>query len=92
MGKLDGRTALVTGGSSGIGLAAAKALANEGTTVYITGRRQQELARAVEQIGKNAVGVQGDIANVGDRNPHQCGHVLRSVRPSGERKFRMCGF
>ena len=66
MPKLDGRTALVTGGNSGIGLAAARALAKEGAQVYITGRRQRELATAVEEIGSNAVGVLGDVSNLGD--------------------------
>jgi NAD(P)-dependent dehydrogenase (short-subunit alcohol dehydrogenase family) len=66
MPKLDGRTALVTGGNSGIGLASAKALAKEGAHVYITGRRQRELATAVEDIGGNAVGVPGDVSNLGD--------------------------
>jgi len=66
MPKLDGRTALVTGGNSGIGLATAKALAKEGAQVYITGRRQRELATAVEEIGSNAVGVLGDVSNLGD--------------------------
>src|SRR6516225_2802715 len=66
MPKLDGRTALVTGGNSGIGLAAARALAKEGAQVYITGRRQRELATAVEETGSNAVGVLGDVSNLGD--------------------------
>ena len=66
MPKLDGRTALVTGGNSGIGLAVARALAKEGAQVYITGRRQRELATAVEEIGSNAVGVLGDVSNLGD--------------------------
>src|SRR5215471_16067494 len=66
MAKLDGRVALVTGGTSGIGLAAAKALAAEGSHTYITGRRERELAAAVEEIGRNASGVRGDVSNVGD--------------------------
>src|SRR5947208_1000160 len=66
MGKLEGRIALVTGGNSGIGLATAKQFVNEGAYVFITGRREQELARAVKEIGKNATGVQGDVSNLND--------------------------
>ena len=66
MGKLDAKIALVTGGNSGIGLAAAKALANEGAYVFITGRREPELAAAVKEIGGNATGVPGDVSNLGD--------------------------
>jgi NAD(P)-dependent dehydrogenase (short-subunit alcohol dehydrogenase family) len=56
MAKLDGKISLVTGGTSGIGLAAAHALAKEGAHVYITGRREPELTTAVQQIGKSATG------------------------------------
>jgi NAD(P)-dependent dehydrogenase (short-subunit alcohol dehydrogenase family) len=66
MRKLDGRTALVTGGNSGIGLAAANALATEGAYVYVTGRRDQELAAAVSEIGANATVVAGDVSKPGD--------------------------
>jgi len=66
MGKLGGKTALVTGGTSGIGLAAAKALAKEGAHVYITGRRGPELAAAVKEIGSNVTGTQGDVSKVKD--------------------------
>jgi NAD(P)-dependent dehydrogenase (short-subunit alcohol dehydrogenase family) len=66
MGKLDGKTALVTGGNSGIGLATAKSFVNEGAYVFITGRRELELAAAVKEIGRNVTGVQGDVANLGD--------------------------
>jgi NAD(P)-dependent dehydrogenase (short-subunit alcohol dehydrogenase family) len=66
MGKLEGRIALVTGGNSGIGLATAKQFVNEGAYVFITGRREQELARAVKEIGKNATGVQGDVSKLDD--------------------------
>jgi NAD(P)-dependent dehydrogenase (short-subunit alcohol dehydrogenase family) len=66
MGKLEGKIALITGGNSGIGLATAKRFVNEGAYVFITGRREPELAAAVEEIGRNVTGVQGDVSNLGD--------------------------
>ncbi|HMG39572.1 MAG TPA: SDR family NAD(P)-dependent oxidoreductase, partial [Nitrososphaeraceae archaeon] len=66
MNKLEGKTAVVTGGSSGIGLATAQRFVSEGAHVYITGRRQSELDKAVKQIGKNVTGVQGDVSNLSD--------------------------
>src|SRR5216683_840598 len=66
MNKLEGKIALVTGGNSGIGLATAKQFVKEGAYVFITGRREAELAAAVKEIGKNVTGVQGDVANLGD--------------------------
>src|SRR6201984_3313466 len=66
MPRLDGKVSLVTGGTSGIGLAAANALAKEGAHVYITGRREPELRTAVQHIGRNATGVRGDVSNGGD--------------------------
>src|SRR6201993_18246 len=66
MPRLDGKISLVTGGTSGIGLAAANALAREGAQVYITGRREPELRTAVQQIGGNATGVRGDVSNADD--------------------------
>jgi NAD(P)-dependent dehydrogenase (short-subunit alcohol dehydrogenase family) len=66
MGKLEGKIALVTGGNSGIGLATAKQFVSEGAYVFITGRRESELAAAVKEIGKNVTGVQGDVSNLGD--------------------------
>ena len=66
MGKLEGKIALITGGNSGIGLATAKHFVNEGAHVFITGRRDSELAEAVKEIGRNVTGVQGDVANLGD--------------------------
>jgi NAD(P)-dependent dehydrogenase (short-subunit alcohol dehydrogenase family) len=66
MSKLEGKIALITGGSSGIGLATAKRFVNEGAYVFITGRREPELAAAVKEIGKNVTGVQGDVSNLGD--------------------------
>ncbi len=64
--QFDGKVALVTGGSSGIGLATAKLFAQRGATVYITGRRQKELEQAVREIGHSATGIQGDISRLGD--------------------------
>src|SRR5438128_11285713 len=66
MGKLDSKIALVTGGSSGIGLAAAKQFVGEGAYVFITGRREPELASAVKEIGNNVTGVGGDVSNHAD--------------------------
>lgn len=66
MDKFEGKIALVTGGTSGIGLATAQKFVNEGAYVYITGRRQNELDKAVNQIGKNVTGVQGDISKLED--------------------------
>jgi NAD(P)-dependent dehydrogenase (short-subunit alcohol dehydrogenase family) len=66
MGKLDGKIALITGGNSGIGLATAKRFVKEGAHVFITGRREAELAAAVKEIGSNVIGVQGDVSNLGD--------------------------
>ncbi len=63
MGKLAGKIALITGGNSGIGLATAKQFVEEGAYVFVTGRREQELSAAVEAIGPNARGVQGDVSN-----------------------------
>jgi NAD(P)-dependent dehydrogenase (short-subunit alcohol dehydrogenase family) len=66
MNKLEGKIALVTGGNSGIGLATAKQFVNEGAYVFITGRRDSELAVAVKEIGRNVTGVRGDVSNLGD--------------------------
>ena len=66
MGKLEEKIALITGGNSGIGLATAKQFVNEGAYVFITGRRDPELAAAVKEIGRNVTGVQGDVSNLGD--------------------------
>lgn len=66
MGKLKDKIAVVTGGSSGIGLAAATRFAEEGATVYITGRRQTELDAAAAQIGHGAVAIQTDISRLED--------------------------
>jgi NAD(P)-dependent dehydrogenase (short-subunit alcohol dehydrogenase family) len=66
MGKLDGKVAVITGGTTGIGLATAKLFVAEGAYVFITGRRQKELDEAINAIGTNVCGVQGDVANLAD--------------------------
>ena len=67
MGKLEGKIALITGGNSGIGLATAKQFVNEGAYVFITGRRDPELAAAVKEIGTKC-----------DRRTRRCGEPWRS--------------
>src|ERR1700675_1582653 len=64
--KLQGKVAVITGGTTGIGFAAAKLFVEEGAYVFITGRRQKELDEAVKAIGSNVTGVQGDVAKLAD--------------------------
>jgi len=66
VGKLEGIIALVTGGTSGIGLATAKQFVAEGAHVFITGRREQELSAAAKDIGSNVTTVQGDVSKLDD--------------------------
>ena len=66
MPRLQGKVAVITGGSSGIGLATATRFAEEGAYVYITGRRQKELDQAVKSIGRNVAAVQGDVTSLED--------------------------
>jgi NAD(P)-dependent dehydrogenase (short-subunit alcohol dehydrogenase family) len=66
MSKLNGKVAVITGGSSGIGLAAAQRFVAEGAHVFITGRRQSELDKAAALIGRNVTTVQGDVADLAD--------------------------
>ncbi|MFI6513791.1 SDR family oxidoreductase [Streptosporangium sp. NPDC050855] len=66
MGQLEGRTAVVTGANSGIGLASARRFAAEGAHVFITGRRQEALDAAVSEIGANVTGVRGDVSDLAD--------------------------
>jgi NAD(P)-dependent dehydrogenase (short-subunit alcohol dehydrogenase family) len=66
MGKLAGKIALVSGASSGIGLATAKEFVKEGAYVFITGRRDSELAAAATEIGRNVTGVRGDVSSLRD--------------------------
>ena len=64
--RLDGKIAVITGGSSGLGLATARRFVADGAYVFITGRRDSELNAAVKQIGKNVTSVQGDVSNLSD--------------------------
>ncbi len=64
MKKLENKVAVVTGGNSGIGLAAAKLYAAQGAKVAITGRNQATLNSAVTEIGHGAIGLLGDVANI----------------------------
>ncbi len=66
MGKLDGKVAVITAGTSGMALATAKLFVEEGAYVFITGRRQDKLDEAVKSIGRNVNGVQGDAGNFDD--------------------------
>jgi NAD(P)-dependent dehydrogenase (short-subunit alcohol dehydrogenase family) len=66
MGELSGKTAVITGGNSGIGLATAKLFVQQGAKVFITGRRQEALTEAVKEIGQGATGIQGDVSNLAD--------------------------
>jgi NAD(P)-dependent dehydrogenase (short-subunit alcohol dehydrogenase family) len=79
VGLLEGKTALVTGGSSGIGLASAVRLAAEGAHVFITGRRSTELDEAVEAIGSAAAAVTGDISNPADLD-----RLYETIRSRGQ--------
>jgi NAD(P)-dependent dehydrogenase (short-subunit alcohol dehydrogenase family) len=66
MGKLEGKVAVITGGSSGLALESAKRFVEEGAYIFITGRRQEALDEAVKLIGRNVTGVRGDAANLDD--------------------------
>jgi NAD(P)-dependent dehydrogenase (short-subunit alcohol dehydrogenase family) len=66
MGKLQGKVAVVTGGTTGIGFATAKRFVDEGAHVFITGRRDRELAAAAKEISRNVTGVQGDVSSLAD--------------------------
>ncbi|MFI6713238.1 SDR family oxidoreductase [Nonomuraea sp. NPDC050478] len=79
MGLLEGKTALVTGGSTGIGLASAVRLAAEGAHVFITGRRRTELDAAVGAIGSAATAVIGDISNLADLD-----RLYETIRSRGQ--------
>jgi len=78
--KLEGKTAVITGGTDGIGFATAKRFVEEGAYVFITGRRQKALDEAVKAIGTNVAGVQGDIAQLADLD-----RLYETVADTGKR-------
>jgi len=80
MGKLQGKVAVITGATAGIGLAAAELFVKEGAHVFITGRRQKELDEAVRAIGHGVTGVQGDVANLSDLD-----RLYATVQAAGRR-------
>jgi NAD(P)-dependent dehydrogenase (short-subunit alcohol dehydrogenase family) len=96
-GKLEGKVAVVTGGSTGIGLATAQRFVAEGAQVFITGRRQAELDKAVKLIGKNVTGVQGDVSNLSDLDrlyeqvKQKAGHIDVLFANAGGAQFAPLG-
>ena len=94
MSKHQGKVAVVTGGTSGIGFATAQRLVNEGAKVFITGRRQAELDAAVQKLGKNATGVQGDTSKLADLDrlyatvKREAGHIDILFANAGGGEFR----
>ena len=83
MGKLDGKIALISGGSSGIGLATAKRFVAEGAYVFITGRREAELNAAVNDIGKNIKALRGDVSK-----PDDLDRILSAIENDKGRRLR----
>ena len=88
MGKLEGKIALVTGGSTGIGFATAKEFVSEGAYVFITGRRESELNAAVKEIGSNVTAVQGDVSKLDDLD--QLFAQIKQEKGEARYRFREC--
>jgi NAD(P)-dependent dehydrogenase (short-subunit alcohol dehydrogenase family) len=80
MGRLAGKIVLITGGNSGIGLASARRFVSEGAFVFITGRRQEELDKAVAEIGHDVRALQGDVSKLDDLD-----RIVATIREEKER-------
>ena len=95
--KLEGKIAVITGGASGIGLATAKRFVLEGAYVFILDRNEKELELALSEIGKNVVGVEGDVSNVADLDrlygvvKDQKGHIDILFANAGIMQFASLG-
>jgi hypothetical protein len=85
VGRLEGKIAVITGANSGIGLASAKRFVKEGAQVYITGRRQEELDKALQAIGAGVTAVQGDVSAARRREVSFCARL----RPAGTSAVRL---
>ncbi|WP_375754907.1 SDR family oxidoreductase [Corallococcus exercitus] len=97
MGRLDGKVSVVTGGTTGIGFATAKRFVQEGAKVFLTGRRQAEVDRAVKEIGHGVVGVRGDVSVMADldalyaRVKQEAGHLDVVFANAGGGEFAALG-
>jgi NAD(P)-dependent dehydrogenase (short-subunit alcohol dehydrogenase family) len=89
MKKLDSKVAVITGGTSGMGLATAKRFVAEGAYVFIMGRRRRELDAAVEDIGTHVTGVHGDIAKLADLD--RLYEIVKAQQGPRRHCFRQCG-